>query len=100
MKKTGMLFTLIVICLLSFVVPTLADEVATPEVSEQQVQQKNECLLRAKSCGNSIISIQDKIERLKEEIAKGRAVYSAEELENLKQKMDDVSRTLDFLLER
>jgi hypothetical protein len=91
---------MILFSLLSAVVPVHADDAAATEQSEQQSQQKNECLLVARNCGRTITSIQDKIEMLKEEIAKGRAVYTTEELNNLKQKLDDVSRTLDFLLEK
>lgn len=73
------------------------DQVSADQLSTEQ---KDQCLLAAKRCGNSAVSIQDKIERLKEEIAKGRAVYTQEELDNLTQKLDEVSRTLDLLLER
>lgn len=61
------------------------------------VKKKNECLLIAKDCGSSIQSIQDKIEKLKEEIAKGTVVYTAEELKILKQKLAEINRILDFL---
>ena len=100
MKTISILFTTMVFSLLSIVVPVYADMAPTTEPSEQQAQQKNECLLAAKNCGRSVISIQDKIELLKEEIAKGSAVYKLEELNNLRQKLADVSRTLDFLLEK
>jgi len=98
MKRTSMLFMAIVFSLLSIIVPVYADEAATDEPTEQQTQQKNECILLAISCGNSIISIQDKIQLLKEEIAKGRKVYSPEELDKLRKKLDEVNKTLDFLL--
>jgi len=81
-------------------VPLLADETETIDPQDQQTHQKDECLLAARRCGNSAISIQDKIERLKEEIDKGRAVYTLEELNTLQQKLDEVNRTLDFLLEK
>jgi len=90
----------IVFSLLSIIVPVYADEAATDELTEQQTQQKNECILLAISCGNSIISIQDKIQLLKEEIAKGRKVYSPEELDKLRKKLDEVNKTLDFLLDK
>jgi hypothetical protein len=80
--------------------PVFADEAESTLSTEEQAQQKDECLLVARNCGNSAISIQDKIERLKDEIAKGRAVYTLEELNNLKQKLDEVSRILDFLLDK
>jgi len=100
MKAISILFTTIVFSLLSIVVPVYADMAPTTEPSGQQAQQKNECLLAAKNCGRSVISIQDKIGLLKDEIAKGRDVYMLEELNNLRQKLADVSRTLDFLLEK
>ena len=100
MKRTAILFMAIVFSLLSIIVPVYADEAATDELTEQQTQQKNECILLAISCGNSIISIQDKIQLLKEEIAKGRKVYSPEELDKLRKKLDEVNKTLDFLLDK
>lgn len=95
-----MLFVVMIVVLISTASLVLAEEKVLSEQPEQQTQQKDECLLVAKNCGTSVVSIQDKIERLKEEIAKGRAVYTTEELNNLKQKLDDVNRTLDYLLEK
>jgi len=100
MKRTSMLLMAIVFSLLSIIMPVYADEAATDEPTEQQTQQKNECILLAISCGNSIISIQDKIQLLNEEIAKGRKVYSPEELDKLRKKLDEVNKTLDFLLDK
>jgi hypothetical protein len=100
MKRTSILFMTIVISLLSIMVPAYADETATEKPTEQETQQKNECILLAVSCGNTIISIQDKIELLKEEIAKGRKVYSPDELNKLRKKLDEASKTLDFLLDK
>lgn len=59
--------------------------------------QKDECLLIARHCGNAARSVQDKIERLQEEIEKGKRVYTPEELRQLKQKLDEVEKVLDFL---
>ena len=100
MKKTPILFTAVVFSLLSISMPVYADETATGEPTEQQTRQRNECILLAIKCGNSIISIQDKIQLLKEEIAKGRTAYTREELDTLKKKLDEVSKTLDFLLDK
>jgi len=80
--------------------PVYSEETLPADSSEQQDQHKDECLLLARNCGTSAVSIQDKIARLKEEISKGRAVYTVEELNNLKQKLDEVSRILDYLLEK
>jgi len=100
MKRLSMLFATIVLALLPTVVPVRAEEAASTEALDRQKQQKDECLLTARKCGNTAISIQDKIERLKDEIAKGRAVYTPEELNSLQQKLDEVSKTLDFLLDK
>ena|SRR5450631_2835250 len=100
MKKTSILFTTIVIFLLSILVPVYADDATAVEQYEQQPQAKNECILLAVQCGNSIISIQDKIQLLKEEIAKGKSAYTPEEITNLKKKLEEVNKTLDFLLDK
>ena len=70
------------------------------ETYQQQSQEKNECILLAIKCGNSILSIQDKIQLLREEITKGKSAYTPEEIERLKKKLEDVSKTLDYLLDK
>jgi hypothetical protein len=89
-----------VFSLISIEPPACADDTPTINPTEQQTQQKDECMLAAKHCGLSIMSLQDKIEKLKEDIEKGKAVYTPEELDILKQKLDDVNKTLDFLLDK
>lgn len=64
---------------------------------EEDGGQKDECLLIARNCGTSARSVQDKVERLQEEIEKGKRVYTPEELRQLKQKLDEVEKVLDFL---
>ena len=98
MKKTSILFTTIVFSLLSIFDPVYADEPTTVEPYEQQAQEKNLCILLAVQCGNSIYSLQDKIQLLREEIAKGKSAYTPEEIDKLKMKLEDVSKILDFLL--
>jgi membrane protease subunit (stomatin/prohibitin family) len=100
MKRIFLHITVAIFSLTTIIMPVFAEEVNPADSLEQQDQQKDECLLVARNCGNSAVSIQDKIERLKDEIAKGRAVYTIEELNNLKQKLDEVSRILDYLLEK
>lgn len=96
--KSKLLPIVALLSLLSTPVPIHAGETST--TGDEQTQQKNECLLLAIKCGNTILSIQDKIEMLKEEIAKGKAVYSVDELNILRKKLEDASRSLDFLLEK
>jgi len=81
------------------VLPVFSDDSGGSD-SSGQATKKDECLLESKNCGNRVVSIQDKIEKLKEEIAKGTKVYTPEELKLLKQKLEEVNKTLDFLLEK
>ena len=48
---------------------------------------KDECLLLAMNCAQSVDSIQMRIERLNNEIAKGTDVYTRDELNVLKRKL-------------
>jgi|GEM_PF-1857769 len=68
----------------------VAAEVAAPE--------KDECILNAKDCGEQALSLQSKIDRLKQEIAKGKKVYSSKELRKLRNKLEDANDILDELL--
>ena len=64
---------------------------------EDSAKQKDECVLIARECGSSVQSIQDKIERLQREIARGTAVYTPDDLNLLKQRLDEVNKVLDML---
>lgn len=100
MKTNSILFAALVLVLWLIRVPVYADEVTAVEPYEPQARERNECVLLSIKCGNSIISIQDKIQLLKEEIAKGKTAYTPEEIERLKKKLEEASRTLDFLLDK
>lgn len=58
---------------------------------------KDVCLLVAMNCKDNVDSIQQRIERLNKEIAKGNAVYSKEELRNLNIKLDNAVRQLEVI---
>ena len=70
-----------------------------PAVSAEEpmgkTEQKNECLLYANKCADNVDSIQQKIMKLKEEIAKGTKTYSAEELQRLNDKLNEANKFLD-----
>ena len=100
MKKASLFIATVVFSLLSILVPAHADEGTTVEPYQQQPQERNECILLSIKCGNTILSIQDKIQLLKEEIAKGKTAYTPEEIDRLKRKLEEASRTLDYLLEK
>lgn len=56
--------------------PVFSDETGGTDSSGPEAQ-KDECLLASKKCGNRVVSIQDKIEKLKGEIAnRYKGIYS------------------------
>lgn len=65
---------------------------------ETQTNEKNECILAAKSCKEEVDSIQQKIKKIRAEIKKGKKVYSAEELKRLEQKLKEANEIIDDLL--
>lgn len=70
---------------------------AMADFSDDLPPKKDECLLIARNCGTSARSLQDKIEKLQEEIQKGKKVYTPQELRLLQQKLNEVEKVLDFL---
>ncbi len=58
---------------------------------------KDDCLLYGKNCPNALDSLPERIIKLKNEIAKGEKVYSAEELNKLKRKLKDDNETMRVL---
>jgi len=60
---------------------------------------KDECLLVAWNCAQSVDSIQQRIERLSNEIAKGTAVYTKDELNTLKRKLEEINKDLETITE-
>jgi flagellar hook-associated protein FlgK len=60
--------------------------------------QKDQCLLVAAYCADNVDSINQRIERLNKEIAKGTDVYTPEELNKLRDKLDDAVKTLNDLI--
>lgn len=69
-----------------------------PVAAEVVPSEKDECILNAKDCGDQALSLESKINRLKQEIAKGTKVYSPKELRKLKNKLEDANDILDELL--
>ncbi len=93
MKRiSGMLIILAASSLLS------AATIMGAESTLDNVIQKDECLLVATNCADNVDSINQRIERLSKEIAKGTDVYTTDELKKLGDKLDDAVRTLDDLV--
>jgi len=80
-------------------VPVLAEGHAQGQQGQPpEANQKDECLLILKNCEMQADSLQQTIQRLNNEIAKGTKVYDEKELEKLQEMLDDANRTLDLLL--
>jgi len=64
-------------------------------VKDQKLYNR-ECLLVAINCGNDFISLDQKIDMLRREIAKGRAVYTEDELRILRDQLNNAKKTLEY----
>lgn len=90
---------LIAATLMIMAVPVLADEGAANPAMEPAAQGgKNECLLVAMNCANQVDSIQQRIDRIQNEINRGNAVYTNEELNKLQNQLDDARKNFDELV--
>ena len=79
--------------------PVLAAEGMGSERSDLNQQgQKDECLLVAKNCSDSVDSIQQRIERISHEIGKGTTVYSDCELRRLNSQLRDATNLLETMI--
>lgn len=58
---------------------------------------KDTCLLYAKNCQDNSYVLQQRIERLQRELDRGTAVYSEDELNILRQRLDDANKALEFV---
>jgi len=88
--------SLLAAALMIMAVPVLADEGSMDKMIEQgQQTDKNECLLVAVNCGNQVDSIQQRIDRIRGEIARGSDVYSADELRRLNRQLDEANKILE-----
>lgn len=99
MKRIMTTLSSVVATLLIAALPSVADEGAMGTTMEQgQQENRDECLLASLNCRGQVDSIQQRIDRLRDEIARGTDVYTADELSVLNQKLEDANRSLDFLM--
>jgi len=75
--------------------PALAEEGMGNTMDQNQQGPKNECLLYARNCADQVDSIQQRIDRLRGEIARGSDVYTKDELRRLNKQLDDAIRILE-----
>jgi hypothetical protein len=81
--------------LLVAAVPLIAAENAKKE--ELLIPKKDQCLLFAKNCDDNAYVIQQRVDRLRNEIQKGSAVYTDEELNILKKRLNNSEKALEFI---
>ena len=92
MTRTSAMLSVLVAGLLFSAIPVRGDEY-TGTNTEQQSQtmqegQKDECLLVAMNCpSDRSDTVQQRIDRLRKEIAKGSDVYSDQELKELNEQL-------------
>lgn len=89
--KKAIMFLVAAIASMSFSMAYAADH-------DMSHMGKNECLLASEQCQRAAQSIQEKLTVLRAEIAKGTTVYSVDELNKLKQKLQDAENTLELIL--
>lgn len=92
MKKPVRIIVFSAVAVLFSALPIVADQscpVSTSEFDKLiQSNMKNQCLVVAKNCAYETSSVQQRVNELRREIAKGRYVYSADELRNLEKQLN------------
>jgi hypothetical protein len=77
--------------------PVLAEESGLNDFGlKEQKGYKDECLLAAINCGKDFITLEQKIDKLRKEIGKGRAVYTDDELRILREQLNNAKKTQEF----
>ena len=92
MKRSAGLISAVAVSLMTAASPLIAAEDALKQKSRPQA--KDECLLLARNCVDDIHTVQQRIERLRKEIAKGTQVYTPKELLKLNDSLRDAYREL------
>jgi len=97
MKRIFCLFFFLAMTVLISAGPVLADDMGVTDFGlKEQKLFKDECLLVAINCGSDFLSLEQKIDKLQKEIAKGRTVYSDDELRILKEQLNNAKKTQEF----
>jgi hypothetical protein len=98
MRKIAISIPVIAAALMLYAAPVLSDEWSPAGVQEETGPVKDECLLTAMNCTGSADSIQQRIDKLQKEIARGSDVYTPDELRILNQKLDDANKVFNELM--
>jgi hypothetical protein len=90
MKSTAKILSVLMAALMVTSMPAYGAVKMTGEDAAQGRGQKDQCLLVAKNCPAD--TINERVERLEREIAKGTSVYTESELNKLQQDLRDAIR--------
>lgn len=96
MKKLGLFVSTLLVSTLMTAAPLRSAENRLTD--EYLMPKKDFCLLYAKNCQDNAYMLQQRIERLKGEISRGTAVYSEDELNILRKRLDDANKALEFVI--
>ena len=101
MKRIALIIPTLAAAMMISAIPAFSDEEygSTMGGGEKTNEQKDECLLVAKNCTDSVNTIQQRIDKLQREINKGADVYTTDELRILNQKLEDTTRFLNNMEE-
>jgi hypothetical protein len=101
MKRIAIIIPTLAAAMMISAMPAFSDEEygSTMGGGEKANAQKDECILVAKNCGDSVDTIQQRIDKLQREINKGSDVYTTDELRILNQKLEDTNRFLNNMEE-
>jgi len=94
MKKLFFGFSTALIAMLLFSAVGQGDSSSTER--ERTRGAKDECLLVAINCPSPDYRLQERINRLRDEIDRGTAVYTPQELSILRRKLEDARAAQDF----
>ena len=95
MKKS--FFSIIAVLLLSMSAPLLAEDMSNKAPMEDG---KNQCLLYSKKCKDNVDSLQERINKLNNEISKGTTTYKPEEIKKLDEKLKEANDMLDEIINK
>jgi hypothetical protein len=83
MKKTALMLTAAILMFST-----------VPAFSQMTKADKDECLLASKNCTAQVDDIYKRMHKLDKEIKKGTKVYTPQELQKLKDKLQETDQTL------
>ena len=96
MKRISTKLAVLTAAALIFAMPVLS-EAGENGIGSGEQMQKDECLLVALNCRDSVDSIQQRIDKLSREIRKGTSAYTQEELRHLEFKLKDAYQVMEHL---